>query len=505
MIIKGGATSGAWRVAAHLLRTDQNERAEVKELRGVMGGNLRDALCGMETAGLCSRTTRPLYHASINPRASEFMTEAQWMQAVDKLESALGLTGQPRAIIEHVKDGRAHRHVVWSRIDLARGRAIRMDHNFRTHEVVARQLEREFGFERVQGAHVEREGRRRPDRTPSHDEMQQAARSGIHPKEAKAVVTALWRATTTGRAFADALTKTGWTLARGDRRDFVLIDGAGGVHSLARRIEGATAQDVRARMADIDPAQLPTVKEARAKLPRSPMLPFPHSITRQARQRMAARDQAKRGTVARSATTVRAQEPRAPSAGLYVTVSRKRLDYGRPLIQAGANTNTPPVWTTAQIVSRGEFRGLARMMALPVASPRLETFAKPVRPMIVRQQNTGVADNVGAGADDGLRAFLSAIADEVNGRTVTVCAALSAEFAGRIKATIANLPRDQAAAAIATLKQMKHAAIKAVQEAATIEIKERQKQVAVTWRRRHVCTLTERQQPPHNNLDNIPK
>ena len=41
-------------------------------------------------------------------------------------------------------------------------------------------------------------------------------------------------------------------LARGDRRDFVAIDPKGGTHSLARRIEGATAKDVRARMADVD-------------------------------------------------------------------------------------------------------------------------------------------------------------------------------------------------------------------------------------------------------------
>ena len=36
-------------------------------------------------------------------------------------------------------------------------------------------------------------------------------------------------------------------------------------NSLARRIEGAKAKDVRERMADIDAASLPTVDEARAR------------------------------------------------------------------------------------------------------------------------------------------------------------------------------------------------------------------------------------------------
>jgi len=115
----------------------------------------------------------------------------------------------------------------------------------------------------VQGAHIEREGKERPKRTPSHAEMLQAERTGMSPQEAKEKITELWRNTDTGQAFAAALEKNGWILARGDRRDFVVIDPMGGTHSLSRRIEGANAKDVRARMADIDPARLPTVAEAK--------------------------------------------------------------------------------------------------------------------------------------------------------------------------------------------------------------------------------------------------
>jgi hypothetical protein len=53
-------------------------------------------------------------------------------------------------------------------------------------------------------------------------------------------------------------------LARGDRRDFVIIDPNCGTHSLARRIEGARVKDVRERMADIDAAELPSVAQAKA-------------------------------------------------------------------------------------------------------------------------------------------------------------------------------------------------------------------------------------------------
>jgi hypothetical protein len=93
--------------------------------------------------------------------------------------------------------------------------------------------------------------------------MQQAERTKISPQDARDHITGLWRGTKTGEEFAQALDASGWKLARGDRRDFVAIDPKGGVHSLARRIEGAKVKDVRARMAGIDMDRLPSVADGR--------------------------------------------------------------------------------------------------------------------------------------------------------------------------------------------------------------------------------------------------
>lgn len=265
MVIKGSARGSPGQLAVHLQRMDTNERMRVIELRGVASDNLTGALREMDAQGAALRTERTLYHASINTRADELMTAEQKMTAIDRLEEKLGLTGQPRAVVEHEKEGREHIHVVWSRTDLEHMRAIRADHNYRTHEEVARELEREFGHAHVQGAHAERDGKERPDRTPSHAEMQQGARSGLGPQEAREQITGIWQRTDNGQAFAAALDEAGWTLARGDRRDFVVVDHEGEVHSLRRRIEGATAADVRARMADIDRASLPDIEEARER------------------------------------------------------------------------------------------------------------------------------------------------------------------------------------------------------------------------------------------------
>jgi hypothetical protein len=264
MIIKGESVSGASRLAVHLSRTDTNESVRKGEFRDVAAEDLRGALLEMEALGAGTRTTKPLYHASINTPINERLTDEQRAYAIDRLEKELGLTGQMRVVMIHTKNDREHTHIVWSRIDLEHMRAIPDSHNYRKHEEVSRELEREFGHARVQGAHAERDGQPRPKRTPSHAEMLQAERTGLTPQQVTEQVTALWRTTDNGKSFAAALSDAGYVLARGDRRDFVIIDPKCGTHSLARRIEGARVKDVRERMADIDPLQLPSVAEAKA-------------------------------------------------------------------------------------------------------------------------------------------------------------------------------------------------------------------------------------------------
>ncbi len=265
MVIKGNARAGARSLAEHVLRADTNERVDVREIRGVIAEDVLGALKEIEAVSSCTNTRKPFYHASINTPVEEKLTDEQRDQAIDRLEKELGLTDQPRVVIIHEKHGREHCHIIWSRTDLEHSRAIRMDHNYRTHEIVSREMEREFGHARVQGAHIERNGKDRPERTPGHDEMQQASRTGLRPKEAKAQVTAVWRSTDSGKAFQAAIEEQGWILARGDRRDFVVVDPHGGTHSLARRVEGAKAQDIRERLSDLDIAQLPAVADARAQ------------------------------------------------------------------------------------------------------------------------------------------------------------------------------------------------------------------------------------------------
>lgn len=266
MIIKGGSRAGASDLAAHLQRVDTNERMEVLGIRGTVAHNLEGALREMEAMSSGTRCKNPLYHASINTPIHERLGIDGWERAVDRLEEELGLKGQPRAVVMHEKFGREHVHVVWGRVRADTLVAVTDSHNYRKHEIVARELEREFGHERVQGAHVERDSVPRPERTLSHAEHQIAERTGVDPKAVMAEITALWQAADGAEAFLSGLEAAGYRPALGARRQYVVIDQAGTVHSLARRIDGVRAADLRRAFAHVDSGRFPAVDRLRADL-----------------------------------------------------------------------------------------------------------------------------------------------------------------------------------------------------------------------------------------------
>jgi hypothetical protein len=263
MIINGGSRRAGAFFATHLMRADHNERVTLAEIRGLAALNVRDAFREMEAVASGTRCQNYFYHANLNPREGEQLTPEQWQQAADTLENSLGLTGQPRFVVEHEKDGRTHRHVVWSRIDADTMTAISDSLTYRKHEAAAREIEQACGHEPVESVLVQDRQTQRPDRNPQDWEAFRGQESKLDPKAIKAQVTALWQASDSGPAFAAALEQHGYILARGDRRDFCFVDAAGDEHSLARRISGVKAAEIRNRMSDIDATVLPSVEEAR--------------------------------------------------------------------------------------------------------------------------------------------------------------------------------------------------------------------------------------------------
>ena len=101
---------------------------------------------------------------------------------------------------------------------------------------------------------------------PKRHEEQQAIRLGVAIKDVREVLRAAFERSDCGRSFQSAVASEGLILARGDRRDFVAIDHAGGMHALGKRILGVSAAEIRIRLSDLSSNRLPTVEEARGSL-----------------------------------------------------------------------------------------------------------------------------------------------------------------------------------------------------------------------------------------------
>jgi hypothetical protein len=255
MICKGGSRSNSRFFVRHLLNAEDNERVEVKEIRGFTSEDVKGAFQEIDIIAAGTQVQNPFYHVSLSPRINESLTPEQWDIAVDTLERNLNLEGHSRFVIEHEKLGRTHRHCVWNRIDPDTMTAASDSWNYLAHTKTQEELAELFAHEPTPPP---------PERgTRIRDwENFRAQQSGITPQEVKAEITALYKASDSGIAFQSALEEAGYTLCRGDRRDFCIVDSAGDVHSLARRIEGVKAADIRTRLSDINPHILPTVKEA---------------------------------------------------------------------------------------------------------------------------------------------------------------------------------------------------------------------------------------------------
>lgn len=260
MIVKGGSRrAGNSFFAKHLLNAEDNERVEVKEMRGFTSQDVKGAFQEIDIIAGGTRVKNPFYHCSISPRESEHLTPEQWNIAVDTLEKNLGLEGHARFQIEHVKEGREHRHIIWNRLD-ENLKLTSDSFTYQAHDKTRRELEQLFDHEPTPDTP---QPSQRKSREFADWENFRGSQTGITPHEVKEEITALFHASDSGVAFRSALEHSGYTLCRGDKRDTLcVIDSAGSSHALVRRIDGIKTAQLREFMADIDPHTLPSVKEA---------------------------------------------------------------------------------------------------------------------------------------------------------------------------------------------------------------------------------------------------
>ncbi|WP_306050698.1 relaxase/mobilization nuclease domain-containing protein [Oceaniradius stylonematis] len=260
MILHGNQRGGAKAMGLHLLNSQDNEHVSVHEVKGFMALDLMGALRETEALSKGTKCRQYLYSCSFNPPQGVDASIADFEDAFDRAEEVLGLTGQPRVVVFHEKHGRRHAHVVWSRIDSEKMKAINLPHTKRKLTALGRELFLEHGWELPRG--LQHLGGASPENF-TMAQWQQAQRTGLHPTEIKKALQTAWSQSDDLKSFAAAIREQGYRLAKGDRRGFVFVDLYGEVYSVAKWL-GVKTKDVKLKLGTSE--ALPSVDAATAEL-----------------------------------------------------------------------------------------------------------------------------------------------------------------------------------------------------------------------------------------------
>lgn len=263
MIPFASQRGGGQNLATHLLNEYDNEVAALNQLRGAVASDLHGALKEWEVlARTLTRCEKYLYSLSINPDPRQGpLTHEQYMDYIGRVEEALGLTGQPRAVVFHTKYGREHCHVVWSRIDAQEMKAVHLAFDHEKLMRVTRSFARDHGlklppgYEKSRGAGQE-----------SLYESEQQRQTGLSKADHMRQVTQAWHHSDDARSFVQALSEKGYILATG-KRPYILVDVYGGMNALPKLIDDKEVRtaDIRKFLErDFPPESLPSVEKAQA-------------------------------------------------------------------------------------------------------------------------------------------------------------------------------------------------------------------------------------------------
>lgn len=300
MILNASQRGGAKQLAAHLLKAE-NEHVEIHEIRGFISDDLTGAMQEAQAIAKGTRCKQFLFSVSLNPPQSESVSVDAFEAAIDRIEEKNGLSGQPRIIVFHEKEGRRHAHAVWSRID-AETMTARPLPFFKTKlREISKSLYLEHGWLMPRGLMDSKE---RDPRNFTLAEWQQAKRMDRDPKHLKAAVQECWAVSDNQASFAKTLESRGLYLAKGDRRSHLAVTCEGEVVSIARMV-GLKAKDIRAKLGNAE--GLRSVENTRDHIGKTvaPRLGQPIAIAGEARKKEIARLVEQRAAMKEKHTTER--------------------------------------------------------------------------------------------------------------------------------------------------------------------------------------------------------
>lgn len=127
-----------------------------------------------------SRMEKPVYHISVSFGEADNPTREQMREAAERVLGELGLGEHQALLVAHQDKEHPHLHIMVNRVHPDTGKAADVAFDYRQVEGVLRELEKEWGMQRVPGHHARDDGDPAPDRTQAvaTGEARRARRTG---------------------------------------------------------------------------------------------------------------------------------------------------------------------------------------------------------------------------------------------------------------------------------------------------------------------------------------
>ncbi len=261
MILKASQRGGGKQLGLHLMNAHDNEHVEVHEVRSFVSSDVTGSFKEAYAISKATQCKQFLFSVSLNPPDHANVDIASFESAIDRIEERNGLSGQPRVIVFHEKEGRRHAHAVWSRIDADTMTARNLPFFKERLTELSKELYREHDWKMPRGFISKDE---RDPRNFTLEQWQQAKRMGRKAGELKQDIQDAWAISDNKASFEAALQEKGFMLARGNRRGYVAVNMLDKQVLSLSRYSGKKPKELETRLGEAD--KLPSVEDTSTRI-----------------------------------------------------------------------------------------------------------------------------------------------------------------------------------------------------------------------------------------------
>lgn len=184
---------------------------------------------------------KPVYSFSLAWQPEQEPQKEHMLELAFDALALLGLKDHEAVFVAHNDTAHPHVHVITNLVHPENGKTMRPQNDRLKFSAWAEAYEKEHGKIYCEERVINNERRRNGEKIKHREvKIDQAL-----------IIQNLYNQSDNGKAFQEALEKAGFTLAKGDRRGFVLVDKDGNISSLSRQLKGQRAKDLKQHLGDL--------------------------------------------------------------------------------------------------------------------------------------------------------------------------------------------------------------------------------------------------------------